>query len=68
MGKVRRTEFSAEDKYKVAQRELEQRLRVYPGHVAKGTKTRQWAEYQIDVMRAIARDYNKLAQEKERLL
>jgi hypothetical protein len=65
---ARRTEFTAEEKYKVAQREVEWRLRVYPGLVAKGSKSQQEAEYQIDVMRAIAADYNKIAQETERLL
>jgi antibiotic biosynthesis monooxygenase (ABM) superfamily enzyme len=65
---ARRTEFTAEEKYKAAQRELEWRLRVYPGRIAKDLMSRREAEYQIDVMRAIARDYNKLAQETERLI
>ncbi len=65
---TRRTDFTAEEKFKAACRELEWRLRVYPGRVAQDSMSRREAEYQIDVMRAIAADYNKLAQERERLL
>lgn len=69
MGAVvtRRTEFTAEEKHKAAQRELEYRLRVYPGWVARKKMTRSFAEYQIDVMRAIAKDYRELSQATEQL-
>lgn len=64
---ARRTEFTAEQKHKVAQREVEWRLRVYPNRVAKGTMSREQAEYQIDVMRAIAKDYRDLERKTEQL-
>lgn len=65
---ARNTVFTAEQKHRVAQREVEWRLRVYPGRVQKQLMSREQAEYQIDVMRAIAADYNKIAQETERLI
>jgi hypothetical protein len=70
MGSVvmaRRTDFTAEEKHKVAQREVEWRLRVYPHRVAIKKMSRQEAEYQIDVMRAIAKDYRELERATEQL-
>lgn len=64
---ARRTIFTAEQKHKVAQREVEWRLHVYPGRVQKRTMTREQAEYQIDVMRAIAADYRDLSRATEQL-
>jgi len=37
------------------------RKRVYPGQIAKGTLTHKKAARQIDIMRAIAHDYWRLA-------
>lgn len=64
---TRRTEFTAEEKQRAAQREVEQRLRVYHRWVAKGKMTQAFAEYQIDIMRAIAGDYLKLTRATEQL-
>jgi len=56
-----------EDKMKSAERELKQRLYVYPRRVAAGKMSKPLADREIEIMRAIAADYAKLAQ-TERLL
>jgi len=59
--------FTAEQKSKAATREVAHRLTVYRRLVAKGVMTEEKANYEIDIMREIARDYYQLEAE-ERLL
>ena len=59
--------FTATDKLQAVRREIEQRVRVYPRLVLAGSMTQKYSDFQIDVMRAIAADYEQLAA-KERLL
>jgi len=59
--------FTAQQKLEAVQRELNYRQRVYARRIAEGTMTLKKADYECDVMRAIAADYAKLA-DKERLL
>ena len=61
------TEFTADDKRAAILREIEQRKRVYPRLVERGTMTQAFADRQIQIMAAIACDYAKLAK-TERLL
>lgn len=59
--------FTAEEKYRAAMREVGQRKKVYPNIVVRGNMTQEEARYQIDVMEAIAADYEEQAK-KERML
>jgi hypothetical protein len=59
--------FSARDKFNCASREVRMRMRVYPGWVEKGRMTKEQAERELALMRAIEDDYLALA-EKDRLL
>ena len=61
------TEFTAKQKMDAADREVKQRMRVYPRLIEAGKMTKEKAEYETDIMRAIAADYHPLAL-KERLL
>lgn len=60
-------EFTAKQKLDAADREVKQRVRVYARLIATGKMTKEKAEYETDIMRAIAADYHTLAL-KERLL
>ena len=55
------TEFSAAEKWNSILRELKYRKRVYPRWVAEGKMTDGFAAVQIEVMEAIASDYERLA-------
>lgn len=59
--------FTAKQKKEAADREVGHRLRVYSRLVDKGVMTAKKAHYEIDIMRAIASDYQALA-ETERLV
>lgn len=59
--------FTNEQKYQAAVREVRQRRKVYPHIVIRGNMTQEEARYQIDLMEAIAADYEELAK-KERLI
>jgi len=59
--------FTAEQKAKAAEREVGHRLRVYSRLVDKGVMRKEKANYEIDIMREIARDYYAMEAE-ERLL
>lgn len=57
------TQFTAEDKFKEARRELAQRKRVYPRLVAQGSLKQAEADRQIAIMEAIRDDYARAIQE-----
>lgn len=59
--------FTDQQKLEAAQRELSYRKRVFERRVAEGKMTREKADYEIEIMSAIADDYAKGAI-KERLL
>ena len=59
--------YTAQEKLDAVEREIRQRGRVYGRMVATVNMTKKKAEYEIDIMRAIAEDYRALAQ-KERLI
>jgi len=59
--------FTAEDKLREIERELKLRRRLYPQWIATGKLDEHDARRQIDILQAIADDYEKQAQ-KERLL
>lgn len=59
--------FTAAQKFEAANREVTQRVRVYARLIAKGAMTREKAEYETNIMRAIAADYHALSL-KERLV
>ena len=61
------TEYTTQRKLDALQRELLLRQQKYPGYIQRGRMTALQAAYQIDVMRAIVADYEKLAQQ-ERLI
>lgn len=61
------TEPTVHEKAARAWRELCQRQRVYDRLVDQGKMTRQFADKELRLMEAIARDYEKLS-ESERLL
>lgn len=54
------------DKKKEAQREVQQRHRVYRRLVENGKMTQGEADRQIAIMQAIADDYTRLAIEEEK--
>jgi len=58
--------FTAEDKRKCAQRELQMRLKVYPRWINEGRISHEKASREIELMEAIVRDY--VALEKKELL
>lgn len=60
-------EFTAQQKLDAIDREVKYRARVYSRLIAQGKMTLEKANYETDVMRAIAADYHPLAL-KERLL
>lgn len=49
--------FTRSEKRECVEREVKQRLRVYPRLVAQGKMTQAFADEQIAVMRAILADY-----------
>jgi hypothetical protein len=49
--------YSDEDKFRCADREVKMRKRVYGRWVATGRMTREEADQQIAIMEAIAEDY-----------
>ena len=60
-------EFTAKQKLEAADREVKQRMRVYPRLIAAGKMSADKATYETEIMRAIAADYHTLAL-KERLI
>jgi hypothetical protein len=60
-------EFTAQQKLDAVERELKFRIHVYKRRIEEGKMTLKKADYECDVMRAIALDYQKLA-DKEKLL
>lgn len=59
--------YTATEKLEAVDREVKYRVRVYARRIAEGKMTKETADYQVAVMRAIAADYHTLAL-KERLL
>jgi hypothetical protein len=59
--------FTTTQKRQAAEREVTLRIRVFAKKVGNGLMTREKADYEIDIMRAIAFDYEML-EEMERLL
>jgi hypothetical protein len=57
-------QFTAEEKYKEALRELAMRKRLYPRWVEKGAMTATDAARKIEIMEAIAADYAQAAQQE----
>ena len=53
--------FTALQKREAASREVTMRLKCYPDFVKKGRLTPKEANYQIDIMREIASDYEREA-------
>jgi hypothetical protein len=63
--------ISNRDKAECARRECKQRGRVYPRLVAAGSMSAEFAQSQLEIMQAIAADYEAAAEAeeaKERLL
>lgn len=61
--------IDARAKFRCAERELRMREKVYPRWVAAGNMSAQQAQYEIEIMSAIADDYRKaLEAEEPRLL
>lgn len=59
--------FTATEKLEAVDREVKYRVVVYTRRIAEGKMTKEMADYQVAIMRAIASDYHALAL-KERLL
>jgi hypothetical protein len=59
--------YTAQEKLDAVEREIRQRGRVYARMISREEMTREKAEYEIDIMRAIAEDYRALAR-KDRLI
>ncbi|MEM1346365.1 MAG: hypothetical protein AAGI34_17515 [Pseudomonadota bacterium] len=59
--------FTAAEKRAAAEREVRQRVRVYPGLVERRKMTQAFADEQIALMWEIAQDYGQL-EEGEKLL
>lgn len=59
--------FTAKQKRECAEREAKMREQVYPRRVQNRQITREFADEQIALMRAIADDYRKF-EEAERLI
>ena len=51
------TEYSTADKLKAVNREIAFRVRVYGRRVAEGKMSKSKADYEIEIMKAIANDY-----------
>jgi hypothetical protein len=61
-------EFTAREKLAEIEREIAMRKRVYPGLIAKGALTLVKANRQIEVMRAIAQDYQRGEADEQSIL
>jgi hypothetical protein len=59
--------FTNEEKYKAADREVKQRVRVYGRLVSNGKMTQEKADLEIKLMEAIASDY-ALLMARDRLI
>lgn len=59
--------FTAEMKRDAARREIRFRERVYNNKVRQGSMTQAKADFEIEIMREIAEDYERLAKQ-DRLL
>jgi hypothetical protein len=59
--------FTAKDKLDAVDREVRYRVRVYARLIEQGKMTKEKADREVAIMRAIADDYHKQAL-KERLL
>ena len=58
--------ISVREKMLAAQREVSKRKNVYPNQVACGRMSKKFADYQIEAMQEIAKDYEQeLAQHPE---
>ena len=55
------TEFTARQKMEEADREVAMRRKVYPKQIARGDLSLERANWQIEIMRAIAQDYHRAA-------
>jgi hypothetical protein len=53
--------ITATDKLHCAERELKYRQRVYERLVERGTMTKRQCDRELELMQAIAEDYQKLA-------
>jgi hypothetical protein len=58
--KVVATAYPPEIKIRVLRREIAMRRSIYPSRVSHGKMTQVEAEFEIDVMEAILKDYEKL--------
>lgn len=58
-------DFRARDLADCANREVKQRVRVYPRLVEQGKMSKEFADRQIKMMRKIAADYETLAEADE---
>ncbi len=57
--------FTASEKAECAEREVKQRTRVYIRLVAEKKMSIEFANRQIDIMKAIAADYREMARTRE---
>ena len=57
--------FTAKQKLAAADREVMQRMRVYPRLIRDGKMSRREADFQTDIMRAIAEDYHVIVLREE---
>jgi hypothetical protein len=57
--------LSLEDQMTCVRREIAMRRRVYPGQIARGTITQDWAAYQIAVMEAVLATLATLARAED---
>jgi hypothetical protein len=53
--------FTAEEKLKAVRREIRLRECVFPSRVRDGRMSQAEADYQIEIFREIARDYERIA-------
>lgn len=60
--------FSNREKAEAADREVRQRIRVYPHLIAKGKMTDLQASFQIAIMREIAAEYRERDRKEDSLL
>lgn len=60
--------FSNRDKAEAAEREVRQRVRVYPRLIDKGKLTEVQASFQLAIMREIAADYRERDRKEDSLL
>lgn len=59
------TAFTARDKQRCADREVALRVNFYKKKIAAGQMTRRAADREVDMMREIAEDYRRLADDEE---